>query len=250
MSSKGLLPAQYWLCCVSDQLWLPTFWLKLCQASPLPGFITSPSGQMGWDDILHSRWSWDSALCLGAGQLGSTAGKTPHLRIWIRQVYTQPSSLVRVYPWFYSADEQSHWLGLLLGCWRYELCLPRSKCWLLWAPPPSPSQSDSQGLSPTEYPAITLMQDHRSGSHKATPVLEEWLFPLAPLFPLEELEAQGRLLFMMLHHPGGGTVLSTYSCFSSPSKAICLGLWGAGGCFSLTPMFYDSLCGASFLNTC
>lgn len=37
--------------------------------------------------------------------------------------------------------------------------------------PPSPSQSDSQGLSPTDFLAVSLMQDHGRGSYKATPML-------------------------------------------------------------------------------
>lgn len=32
-------------------------------------------------------------------------------------------------------DEPSHWLRLLLGHCRYELCLPRSVWWLLQTPP-------------------------------------------------------------------------------------------------------------------
>ena len=57
-------------------------------------------------------------------------GKTPHLDS--NQADLHPTKFPgNSSPQPGSADEQSLWLGLLLGHFRYKLCLPRSMCWLL-----------------------------------------------------------------------------------------------------------------------
>lgn len=91
----------------------------------------------------------------GCGQTGSKVGRTPWPRIQIRQICTQPRSMLRVWSCFGSADDQSHWLGLLFGHCRYELSQRRSICWLLQDPPPSSLQADSQSLSPADSPCGT-----------------------------------------------------------------------------------------------
>ena len=129
----------------------------------------SSSGQIWPGDILHSRLGCDSAPCLGMGKGGSRAGKTPCLRIQIRQICTLPSPLVRVY------------LVLQISkaaCWNYYLGTTSMNsicqdtctgyCKLL---PLSPSQSDSQGLSPTDSPAIPMGYDHCRDTHKLSTML-------------------------------------------------------------------------------
>lgn len=79
--STRSLHTQYWLCS-EDNLFCSLF----CQwAPPLPGMVSSPSGKIGLEDTLHSRWGSDSAPCLRMGKPGSRASKSPHLRIWIRR---------------------------------------------------------------------------------------------------------------------------------------------------------------------
>lgn len=67
------------------------------------------------EDTFHEGWGCDSTPCLGIGKPGSRAGKAPHLRTWIKQICTPPSSLGQSVPLTWSADEQNCLLGLLLG---------------------------------------------------------------------------------------------------------------------------------------
>ena len=72
---------------------------------------------------------------LGADQAPGTE-KSLHLRAQIMQTWSLLNSLASLHNWLGCADEQSCWLGLLLGRCRYELGLWKSECWLLQAPPP------------------------------------------------------------------------------------------------------------------
>lgn len=40
------------------------------------------------EDTLQSMQGYDSAPCFGVGKLGTTVGKIPYLRIWMKQVCT------------------------------------------------------------------------------------------------------------------------------------------------------------------
>lgn len=166
------------------------------------GIATSPSGQMGLKGTLHSKWGWDSAPCLGMGKPCFKAGKTFDLMVLIKQICTLQSFLVRIQSQPGFVHEQSHWLRLLLGHYRYELCLPRSVWWLLQTPP---------------HFSITVRFPYGPygvRSEKGLPQsdLQCWgrlvVLP-GSLFPLDESEAQGRPLHMVLPCPGGGAMRST-----------------------------------------
>lgn len=78
-----------------------TFLLPLTQV-PLDCTVSRSCSLPFWsdgpEDTVHRGWGCDSAPCLWVGKLGSKrAGKTPHLRIQMRQVYTPLSFLVRVF---------------------------------------------------------------------------------------------------------------------------------------------------------
>ena len=59
------------------------------------------------------------------------------------------------------------------------------------------------------------------------------------LFPTRETVALGSPLGAALDQPRRGTVLSEYSQFYHPSKAVLLSLYSLGRCFSLTTIFWD-----------
>ena len=118
--------------------------------------------------------------------MGSRASKTCHLRIQVRQICTPPCSLVRLCPQLGSADEkkQNYYLG---PAGVNSVC--QDPCIDCFKPlPSSPSQSDSQWLSPADSPAVSVVQNQRSGSHKETLNAEgSWLSSLGSLFPVEDL---------------------------------------------------------------
>ena len=135
--STGILQSWYWICSGDDQLCLPFSWLEHHWAAQLPGVVTSPPSQMGREDTLYSGCGCDSASCLSIDIPGSRASKTPCLKMW-----TGRSASCQV-PWSKCAPDlvlqmskATGWDYLLLGHCRYELCLPKSVCWLLQAPPP------------------------------------------------------------------------------------------------------------------
>lgn len=157
-------------------------------------------------------------------------GKTLCLRIWIKQICTPLISMVRVYHWLDSADEQNHWLKFLLGCFRNELGLPR----------------------PVESLAIFSVTVRLS-------VVESNIFETHNAVCWEvsshrfSFSTGGERCSGEMSH---GAVLawargnaSMCSCSSYPSDAFCLGLCGAGKCFILTTMFQDFLCGLLILNS-
>ena len=160
--SMGAFHTCYWFCFVGNQLCSLTSWLEHRWATLLPGVIASSSGKIGLEDTHHSGWEYDSAPCLGVGKLVSRVNKTPPLKIRIRQICSPPSSQLG------SADEQSCWLGLLLGhCSMSLVC--QDLCAGCCKPfPSSLSQSDSLWLSPTDFPAIFVVQDQSRGFHKMT----------------------------------------------------------------------------------
>lgn len=122
----------YQLCSQGDELWLHTLPLEHHCAIILPRVIFRPLGQMVWKtpSTVGWRWSCDSVPCLGVGrQAGSGTSKCLGLRIQITRVCILPSSLAIVHPWIRSANEQSLWLGLILGHCRCALSLPRSVSW-------------------------------------------------------------------------------------------------------------------------
>lgn len=100
------------------------------------------------------------------------------------------------------------------------------------------SHSHLHWLSPADFPASPIVGDQSMGSHRLTPVMgEHWLSRLSSCFVLEEPETQGRCLRVVLCWASRGAMKLNCSCFSYSSNAICLGLWGSRGCFSLTPIF-------------
>ena len=149
------------------------------------------------EGTLHSGWGCDSAPWVGVGKQGYRADKIPRLRIQIRQICTLLSSLVRVHLQLHSADEQSCWLGLLLGHCRYELSLPRSVCWLLQTPP--------HFSVSVRFPVQSPWYEIRVQAPVKWPTMlcGGWLSSQV-LFPLEEPRALGRPLHMVLGWPGGG----------------------------------------------
>lgn len=96
------------------------------------------------------------------------------------------------------------------------------------------SPSDFREPSLVDFPAILMVQDLSKDSHKTTHNTERGSLPppsppLGCHFPLEELEAQERPLWVVLLWAGGGTMCSMGSCFSHSSNTVCLGLPDAGG---------------------
>ena len=127
--SRGTLHAQYWFCSEGNQFCLPACLsaraLLSCTASR---YFHYPLDHMWLGVTLHSRCGCDSAPWLRVGKPGSRADKTPYLRIWISQICTPPSSLVRVHHQLGSADEQSHpliWIttwALQVWNWSAKIC--------------------------------------------------------------------------------------------------------------------------------
>ena len=68
-----------------------------------------------WRHSLQREGLWLSTL-LGMRKLGSRTGQTPHFRIWVSQLCTKPSSLVRECSRLGSADSQ-----LLVGTTTWAL---------------------------------------------------------------------------------------------------------------------------------
>lgn len=111
-----------------------------------------------------------------------------------------------------SADEQILRLRLLFGHCVHELGLLRSMpsvgcCKSL---PLCPSQSYSQGLSPTDSPEIPIMQDRSRGSIKETynAGVGGANCPSRVLFSLQKLKAQGTPLPLVLLAWGRSNVVS------------------------------------------
>lgn len=144
-------------------------------------------------------------------------------------------------------NKESHTLILLLGHCKYELGLPKSTWWLLQTPPPFSVTVNSQWFCFTDSPIILLLWDQSRGSHKATHNAEEGLVLSPGSFSLEKPETQGKPLSVVLCWPGEGTMWSMCSHFSYFFNVVCLGLCGAGECFSLTQW---SKIPSFFLNGC
>lgn len=95
--STGSFRVQHWLCSEVNQLCPQASWFQKWQAAPLPGTVTSSSGQIGLEDTLISRdmgamtqhlaWVWTN-WALGLAKLF----------LWVRQIYTPQSFLVSVPP--------------------------------------------------------------------------------------------------------------------------------------------------------
>lgn len=120
MNSRVIIHNLQCLWSGDDQLCTPTSWLDYGWTTQLPAIPTSPSGQMCLGDTLHSRWNCKSAHFLGVGKPCCKAGKTSHLRIWIRQICTLLCFLLSM-PQRDFADEEICWLWLLLRHYKYEL---------------------------------------------------------------------------------------------------------------------------------
>lgn len=93
--AQRMLHAWYWLCSGGYQLYSPASRLEQCWASLLPGVVTRSSDWTGLEDAPHSR-SALIQLFAGYGKLDFRAGKTPPLKIQIRQICTLLISLVRM----------------------------------------------------------------------------------------------------------------------------------------------------------
>lgn len=150
----------------------------------------------------------------------SRSSKTTPLRTRIRPICIPLSSPVSV-PQLDSADEQRHWLGLLLGHRRYELRLPRSWAGSCKANPFSITVRFSV-LGPTHSIAIRVVRDQSRGSMKWPTMLREagcppWVLSLW----------RNQRLCVVLYCPGEMQLMC--SCSSYPSNPVCLGLWGIRG---------------------
>lgn len=88
--------------------------LEHCWDMQFPGVVASLSVQTGPGATLSSGPGYDQLPCLAESWPGSSIDKALHLK----QTCTLPISLVRVCHWLDSADEWSHWLGLLFECYR------------------------------------------------------------------------------------------------------------------------------------
>lgn len=140
----------------------------LCPSTDGPhGFQVLPPTSLvrgGWE-TLHSRWGCDSAGYLSVDKTGSRIGKTPPLRNQSKQICIPSSSLVRAGHQLGSADEQSTLMGILLGCHRYELCLPRCMCWLLQGPSHFLVTLRFPVVESCGFPCKTVRQDQSSESY-------------------------------------------------------------------------------------
>lgn len=95
--------------------------------------------------------------CLGRGRPSCRAYKILGLKTHIRQTYIS-CLLIKWCHYLVSVNEQIYCLKMLLGCWRLEYCLPRSKCWFFKALS-TPSQLDSQWSSPMDSTPIPVEFD-------------------------------------------------------------------------------------------
>lgn len=116
-----------------------------------------------------------------------------------------------------SADQQSHWLGLLLGHYRYALSLPRPVCYCCKPLPSSWSQSDSQWLNSANSAAIPWGEIRLGRSGYPSGLSSHWRH-----WSSEETSPPGSVLAL------GGSNAVVMSCFSYPSNEGSLGLLGAG----------------------
>lgn len=109
-----------YLCSVDDQFCLPY------SPQTLLGYAVSRySGQpfsLGGAERYSQQWAWAMTKIpyLTWGRIDSRAGKMFCLKTQIRKTYILPSSLIRLYHQVGSADDQSHWLGLLTT--HFEVC--------------------------------------------------------------------------------------------------------------------------------
>lgn len=93
--------------------------------------------------------------------------------------------------------------------------------------PPSPFQWNSHSLGPTDAPAVPVVKDRNRGSHGAG---VGWC-----LFPLEEPEAQGRLLCKVLSWPRGEVMSQHISTSFNLLMQYVLGFMVQGNVLALTP---------------
>ena len=218
-----------------------------CKASRI---VSSSSDQMGSEDALHRGCGYVSASCLGVGKPGSSAGKTPHLRIWIRQTCTAPTSLVRECSWVGFAGEQNHYLGLLIGHCRYEFGLPRSMYWLLQDPPSFSIKVRFPVVEPPRFLCSPQCCTVRAVIPSKWPTMrgELVVHPQVLFSHWKNWRLRG-IFHVVLQWPGGATMQSMCSCFSYPSNAVCFGLHGAR-VTSVSPHVLGFSCGVLFLNSC
>ena len=177
VSTQAYCTPGSWLNRALALLCLLTSQLEGHWATQLPGAVASPPGQMGPGGTLYSRWGCDSAPSVGTN--------------WSpERSCTPPSSVFRGHPGLGSRKSRAAGWGCQVGTAGVNsVC--QDPVLVVAAPPPSSSQSESQGLGPKESPANPMVCDQSSGSHKAAHNSGEgWCLPLDSLFPLEELEAQ------------------------------------------------------------
>lgn len=179
------------------------------------------------EDILHSGWGYNSAPC--SGKMGSRASNSPHLRIWIRQIFKQMCLLVRVCSQLHSTDEQIR-LRLLLGYDRYELGLPTSMCWLLQTPSYFSIIIRFLVIDFTESFAILMGWDQSRDSNKLTHnagiglVSPHLRFPL----PTGGTGSSGETSLCGTVLSWGKSMWSMCSHFSYPFDVVSLGLSAQG----------------------
>lgn len=227
MQSTGILHAQCWFCVCSacPPLGASTAGLLCFQELLLP-FWTKGAGR-----TLCNRWCYHFVSHLAVEKPGSRAGKTPQLRICIRQICTAK---------FPSQNASSLWfcrlVKLLFGIttWALQVWIWCAKIRELvvtgCCKPPAPSltHEDPQGLNliPLQFPWCEI----RVGTPAKQPtMLGVAGCPFWVLCSLGELKAQGRPLQVVLCWPVKGAAGPTCSCFSYTCNAIYLGLCGKAG---------------------
>lgn len=124
-----------WLCSRGCDLCLSPSWLECCWATQLPGLVPSPSGQLGLEVLLstvagtvtqHLAWEWANW----------PQGRQNSLSEDPNEADLHPTEFPgQRHPQIGSADEQSHWLGWLLGHCRCELWSAKISVLVIAAPP-------------------------------------------------------------------------------------------------------------------
>lgn len=150
-----------------------------------------PFWQMGLEGNLDSRCG-ESTCFPGMGKLGSRAGKTPHLRICIRKIFTTPSYWIRVHlDLVRQMNKASGWGYYMSAVYKHH---PRSLCWLHTPLPLLHHNQIPSDWAPV-FPTISIVQDQILGPHKAPNYAGiDHLSLLGSLLTLEKTEVQGKPL--------------------------------------------------------
>lgn len=165
MPNKSILHTWYWICSGVNQLCQPVSWLECHWASR---------------NYHQHLWSDGTKRYSQRGKPGSTDGKTSHPRIWISQRCMHPTEFPgqsEPLTWF------CRWANPPIGIitWALQVWTWSANIHALTIAIPFLLLHLSKfirGLSPTDFPAITVGQDQNMGFYKVTPNAGQVAVPL------------------------------------------------------------------------